>query len=151
MARQGLPHQAVDPIGGQNQVGPGHGLQVAHLVLEVQPHSQLLAAILEDAQQCPPGQAAEAVAGGADRLAAVTDDDVVPVGEVARDLGEARRIGLLQVAQRLAGEHHPPAEGVVGAIPLVDVDLVGRVLLFHEQGEVQTGRAAADGHDAHGG
>ena len=55
----------------------------------------------------------------------------------------------LQVAERLVGEHDAPAEGVVGAVALDDDDLVARVLLLHEQGEVQARGAAADADDLH--
>ena len=52
-----------------------------------------------------------------------------------------------QVVERLVGEHHAPAEGVVGAVALDDGDLVRRVVLLHQKAEVQAGRAAADADD----
>ena len=66
------------------------------------------------------------------------------------DLGGGFGVGRLQVAQRLVGEHHAPAEGVVGPVALDHRDPVRGVLLLHEQREVQARRAAADADDVHG-
>ena len=90
------------------------------------------------------------MAAGAHAVAADVDFDVVPVVEGAQDLLGRGRVGRAQVAERLVGEHHAPAEGVVGPVALDDDDLVPRVLLLHQKGEVQARRATADAHDLHG-
>ena len=82
-------------------------------------------------------------------VAADVDLDVVPVVEGTEDLAGRLRVRGLQVAQRLVGEHDAPAEGVVGLVALHDADPVRRVLLFHEEGEVESRRAAADADDVH--
>ena len=65
--------------------------------------------------------AAEAVAAGADLAAADVDLDVVPVVERIEDLrGASSGSAVLQVAERLVGEHDAPAEGVVGPVALDD-------------------------------
>ena len=58
-------------------------------------------------------------------------------------------IGRLQVAQGLVREHHAPAEGVVRLVALDHRDLVRRILLFHQQREIQARGAAADADDVH--
>ncbi len=76
------------------------------------------------------------------------DVDVVPVGERGLDCRPARGVGAGKVLERLIGEHDAPAEGVVGAVALVDGDLVARILQLHQDREVEPGRAGADDPDA---
>ena len=49
--------------------------------------------------------------------------DVVPAGELALHLLVDDRVGVLDAAQGLVGEHDAEAEGVVGRVPLPDGDL----------------------------
>jgi hypothetical protein len=69
--------------------------------------------------------------------------------EGAQDLAGGLRVRRLQVAQGLVGEHHAPAEGVVRLIALDHRDVVGRVLLFHQEREIQPGGSAANADDFH--
>src|SRR5207253_2013430 len=78
------------------------------------------------------------------------DVDVVPAGEVVRDLRERLRVGGPEVAERLVGEHDPPAEGGVRSVALQDGDLMPRIRLLHQQGEIQPRRPAAEDRDLHG-
>jgi hypothetical protein len=94
---------------------------------------------LQDVEQALPADAAEAVAARDELGAADGDLDVVPVVEGVEDLRRARRVGRLQVAERLVGEDDAPAEGVVGLVALDDADAVRRVLLLHQQREVEAG------------
>ena len=61
------------------------------------------------------------------------------------------RVAALHVGVRGVGEDHAPSEGVVGLVALDDGDLVRRVRLLHEEGEVESGGSAADAGDVHGG
>ncbi len=77
------------------------------------------------------------------------DIDVVPVIEGRVDLARAFRIGLAQVVHGGVGEHHAPAEGVVGAVALDHDYLMARVLPLHQQAEIQAGRSAANTQYSH--
>ncbi len=59
------------------------------------------------------------------------------------------RVGVLDAAEGLVGEHHPEAERVVGRIPLPDPDLGVRTQLLGERGEIQPARPAAHHRDPH--
>ena len=63
----------------------------------------------------------------------------------------ARRVVLPEILERLVGEDHAPAEGVVGAVALEHEDVVRRIAQLHRDREIQPGRAAADAHDPHAG
>ena len=93
--------------------------------------------------------AAEAVAAGGDDAALEMDVDVVPMREAVEDFLRARRIGAFQVAQRLVGEHHAPAERVIGAVALDHGDAVRRIAPFHLDREIQARRPAAHADDPH--
>jgi hypothetical protein len=77
------------------------------------------------------------------------DVDLVPIGEVVDDLIVALGIRVAEVAEGLVREDDAEAEGVVGAVALVDGNVVGRVLLLHQQAEVEPGGAAADDGNLH--
>ena len=66
-----------------------------------------VSSMLQDVQEVPAFDAAEAVAARGDRPALEMNVDVIPVGEAVEDFLLARRIGPLEVAQRLVGEHPP--------------------------------------------
>ena len=142
---------AVEPVAGDHEVGlvlRGQGLVVAHVGLKHQVHAQCQAAFLQDVQQPLAADAAEAVAAGAHAAALEEDVDVVPVVERLADQRGGFGVGHAQVAQRLVGEHHAPAEGVKRAIALHHGDGQCRVAPLHEKGEIQPGRPAADAQDA---
>ena len=75
--------------------------------------------------------------------------DVVPAGELAAHPREDLRIGVLDAAEGLVGEHHPEAERVVGRVPLPHRDVVAGVQLPGQGREVQAAGAAAEDSDAH--
>ena len=81
--------------------------------------------------------------------AAEMDLDVVPVGEVADDRAVALAVVGLERLQRLVGEHHAEAEGVVRPVALEHGDARLRPGLLHQDREVEPGRAAADDVDLH--
>ncbi|SPC13098.1 conserved hypothetical protein [Cupriavidus oxalaticus] len=143
---------AVQAIRGDHQVGlvlHRQRLVVGDIVLEYQPDAERFAARLQDIEQALAADADKAVATGADGAAADMDVDIVPVIEGGVDLGGAVRIGLLEVVHGGVGEHHAPAEGVIGPVALDHDDLVGRILQLHQQAEVQPGRSAANTKHSH--
>ena len=76
------PHQAVNAISGNHQVGTardGRQFRSVDLALEVQVYAQPRRAFLQDAQQLLTGNAAESVAAGRDRTSPEMDVNVVPV------------------------------------------------------------------------
>src|SRR5262249_6901452 len=75
----------------------------------------------------------------------------VPASEIPLHLGEHHRVGVLDPAERLVGEHDPESERVVGGIALPQVYLVTGPELLGERGEVQPAGPAAEHRDAHGG
>ena len=85
------------------------------------------ARVLQQHQQGAAGAAAEAVAADAVGGALVADLDVLPVGELAGDRLEARAVVALEGFQGLVAEHDAEAERIVGAVALVDGDVVRRV------------------------
>ena len=149
MRRVAVADAAVDAVGGDDQVGIGEVATIVHLALEHQLDAQCLGAMLQDVEQVLALDAAEAVAAGGDDAALEMDVDVVPMREAVEDFLLARRIGAFQVAQRLVGEHHAPAERVVGAVALDHGDAVRRIAPFHLDGEIQARRPAADADDPH--
>ena len=84
-------------------------------------------------------------------LAAVHHVHVVPELEALGDRAVRLGVGLLQEREGLAREDDAPAVGVVAAVALEEAYLVARVLLLHQEGEVEPGGAAADDRDPHGG
>jgi hypothetical protein len=127
----------------------GKSVSAVDLGLELQLHAQFFAARLQDVEQLLAPDADEAVAAAAQRAALELELDVVPVVEGLLDGGSGGRVPLAHVVHRLVGEHHAPAEGVVGLVALDDRDVVARVQLLHQQPEVQPGRAAPDADDLH--
>src|SRR4030095_236381 len=95
-------------------------------------------------QQRPTRTAAETVAADAMHGAAEMHGDVVPIGEFLGDAAVALWIVFLEIVQRGVGEHDAEAEGVVGAVALIDRDRGLRPLLFQEDRGIENGRPAAD-------
>ena len=112
-------------------------------------HAERRGAALEDLEQRQAPDAGEAVPARLEHVALEVGVDVVPVGEVRRDLAIARLVGAPQVRERLVREHDAEAEGVVGAVALGDRHAGLRMARLDEDGEVQPGRAAADHVYAH--
>ena len=143
-------HQAVRPVGAHDQVvGGAERLEVAHLAAVAHLDAELLGALGEDAEQPAAGDGGEAVTAGADHPAAVHDVDVRPGAELRLDPAKADRIGGADVGEGLVGEHHPEAEGVVGAVALEHRHPVRRVAEPEQDAEEQPAGAAADADDVH--
>ena len=82
-------------------------------------------------------------------MPAVVNVDVVPPRELARHRLVDRRVGMLDAAERLVGEHHAEPERVVIGVALPHRDLVARIELPGERREVQSARSAPDNRNSH--
>jgi hypothetical protein len=76
--------------------------------------------------------------------------DVIPVREARCNGAERRLVGHAEVFERLIGKDYSPTEGIVGAIPLEDHNLVRRRGLLEKQASVETGWTTADDDDFQG-
>lgn len=63
---------------------------------------------------------------------------------------EDDRVGVLDAAERLVGEHNAEAEGVLGRAALPDGDVAFGVEAFEQCGRVEPAGAAADDGHPHG-
>ena len=78
------------------------------------------------------------------------DVDVVPVREVVGDRRGTSRASAARKFSSVWSEKTTPQPNVSSArVALEDGDVVRRVRLLHQQGEVQPGRPAADHDDLH--
>ena len=141
---------AVGAVGGDDQViALPVGEVGARFMLEMERDAELARPFLQDRQQPLAADADEAVAGGSNRLAVDMDLDIVPMGEFVADPGAAHRIVGHQILDRLVGEDDAPAERVVGAVALEQVDLVRGIAQLHRNGEIEPGRSPAEARDPH--
>jgi hypothetical protein len=152
---------------GFGETGAGRGVQAVgchHQVVlagqlghvrragaEADVDAQLPAALLQDRQQPLAAHRGEPVAARRRDRAAVVHVDVVPAREFAAHRLVHPRVGVLDAAERLVGEHHAEAERVVRRVALPDRDLVPGPELLREGGEVQARRAAAENRYPHNG
>ena len=140
--------EAVDAVGGDDQIGV-ESLFVAHLLLEHELDAERLAARLQDVKKMLAADAGKAMAARGDGAALEVDVDVVPTAERTGDLLVGLRVRRTQITERLIGEHDAPAESVVRPVPLQYADVVGRIALLHQQGQVEPRRTAADAGYSH--
>ena len=144
---------ALHPVAGDHEIGAAealhHLLVIVHLGVEHELHAELATTILEDVQEVLPGDAREAVPAGAEGDVLVVDVDRVPVREALRDRLVRGPVVLLQVGERLVGEHDAPSEGHARRIALDDGDLRLRSRFLVEEREVEARGATADAHDLH--
>ena len=140
---------AVDAVGQHDEIGIGETGFVVDVGLEHQGHAEFARALLQDQEQLAARAAAEAIAADPMHRAAEMHRDIIPIGEFLGNAAIARRIVLFEIVQRGVGKYHAEAEGVVGAVALIDRDLGLRPLLPEQDRGVQTGRPAADDRDLH--
>jgi len=88
------------------------------------------------------------VTAAPDHLALEVNVDIVPVIEAAGDRIVRRPVRVLEALHRLVREHDAPAEGVIRAVALVNLDPRLRQGLLEEDGGVEAGRPAADADDS---
>lgn len=146
-----LPRRAVHTVRRDDQVvrlaEPGG---VRGLRAETEFDAECAAAVVQDLQEAAAAQCGEAVAAGGVAGVPVDDVDVVPAGEVCLQGLVDQWVGMFYAAQRLVGEDHSEAEGVVGGVAFPDGYLAGGIEAFEEDGGVQAAGAAADDGDAVG-
>ncbi len=104
---------------------------------------------MQDLQEPAPAECREAVASGGVAHASVHDVDVVPAHQLVLERRVHHRVGVLDPAERLVGEHDTEAEGVVGGVALPDGDLTALVEALEQRGGVQPAGTAADDGDTH--
>ena len=135
----------VDPVGRHDEIVFRHERRnVVDFRLEPELDPKRPRALLQQHEEPPAPDAAEAVAAGDRPHAPVVDRDIVPPGEVRADRLGAFRVVSCEIVERLVGEDHPPAERVVGAVALEDSDLVRGVAELHAYREIQSRRTAAE-------
>ncbi len=153
-ARVAVADPAVDAVGGDHEipcVGRDQGLEVYRsFVLEPEHHPERLAALLEDAEHRLASDAAEAMAARADGAAAEVGGDVVPVVQRTGDRVCARGIGSAQVRDRLVREDDAPAEGIVGAVAFLHLDVRVAVPPLEQQRRIESARTTPDDQHTHG-
>ena len=140
---------AVDAVGQYHEIGIGKARLVVDIGLEQQGDAELARPLLQDQQQHPARAAAEAVAADPVHRAAEVHGDIVPIGEFLGDAAIARGIVFFEIVQGGVGKHHAEAEGVVGAVALIDRDLGLRPLLLQQDRRIETRRSTTDDRDLH--
>ncbi len=142
---------AVDAVRGDDEIRIGERLQFADFGLKVLLHAERTGPLLENVEQPPPADSAEAVTARLDGLAPKVHLDIVPVMEVPDDRIMRPGIRRLKARHGLVREHDAPAERIVGPIALVNLDFHGGQRLLQENRAVQAGRASAyENHSFHG-
>src|SRR6202167_6721968 len=122
----------------------GEPSRVGRLRAEPHGHAEVGAALLEDLEQPLPAQRREAVTATGDHLVPVVHVDVVPAGELTGHGRVDKGVSVLDAAEGLVGEDHAEAERVVGGVPFPDADLLVRIELTGQRGEVEAARYAPD-------
>ena len=134
----------IDAIGADDQVVfPGIVVRILEFGFKLQVHAEFPGAGLEDLEQFQATDAAVTMTAGNDAPALEEDVAIVPVMEIAFDLGDHLRIVLEETVHGLVGEHDAPAEGAVGLVALDHSDVGGRIGLLHQDREIQARGAAA--------
>ena len=134
----GLAGGAVHPVGGDDQVVAGRELCGGRrLGPEAEPYPEGRAALVQDPQERTAAQCGEAVAARGQGGAPVHDVDGVPADERVAERPVHDGVGVLDAAERLVGEDHTEAEGVVGGVALPYGDLAAGVQPLQEGGGVE--------------
>src|SRR4051794_36636151 len=76
--------------------------------------------------------------------------DVIPISELLGDAAIARRIVFFEIVERRIGEYHAEAEGIIGAIALINSDLGLRPLFPEQDRRIEPGGPTTDNRDLHG-
>src|SRR5216684_1464749 len=145
-----LADRAVGAIRCDDHIDAGQCRDVIDTLAEIEHDTGALAGPLQDIEEINPRRARKVVALKRNVDAAMDDLHVVaalmPGGKFAVEL----LVGLAQEGESDAREDDTPAIGRVGGILLVDADLVARIVLLHEECEIEAGGPATDDSDLHG-
>ena len=142
---KGVAHARIDAVRHHHEIGVAdRRIERRDFRLVLDLDAERARAPAQNLQQRPARAAAEAVAADAVGGAAEMDLDVVPVGKVADDGAIALAVVAFERVERLVGEHHAEAEGIVGPVALEHGDARLRPCLLHQDREIEPGRAAAD-------
>jgi hypothetical protein len=143
-------HFRIRTISCHDEIAVSVCIDAVSLGFEANLHPKAASAILQDIEQTPAADAAEAVPLRACDGTAVEHRDVVPIAEGPLDRFGALGIAALQVGKRLIGQHHAPAEGVIRAVALDNHDVVARIAQLRGDGEIEPGRPSTETGNAHG-
>lgn len=111
--------------------------------------AEFAAPVLQDLEQTTAGHAREVVAVGADDFAFVVDVYCRPGDEFFGDAFVGGEVRVPKGADRAVREDDAPAIGRPGGVAFHDVDVVGRVGFFEEDGGVEAAGAAAEDEGFH--
>jgi hypothetical protein len=119
----GIADAAVGAVRGDDQIVIGPVREVgAGFMLEVARSRRVRGRVLQNGEQALAADADEAVARRSDAFAMDMDVDIVPMGEFVADRRAADGVVRHQILDRLVGKDDAPAERVVGAVALEQVD-----------------------------
>ncbi len=118
--REGAPHQRIDAIGADHQIGAIELVERGHRAGEFRRDADRAQALLQQLQQLEPADGRKADAVDDDALVAVNERHVVPGFHLRRDRRVGLRVVLAQEFERAVGEHHAEAESGVGRVLLDD-------------------------------
>ncbi len=150
VVRVGAPGEAVDPVGGHHEVVLGRQFRRGRgLGAGEDPYAEFGTTGAQDPEEPLPADRGETVSPRRGDGAVDVDVDVVPARELPGHLPVDPRVGVLDPAEGLVGEHHAEPEGVVGGVAFVDGDLVPHAEPPGQGREVESGGASADTRDAH--
>ena len=145
-----LADEGVDPVGRHHQIVI---LPIVlgrfELGLELQVHAQLPRPVLQQQEQLHPPDPGKAMPARNDPFAPMHHGDIVPIGEAALDRVIGLRVVLLHPRHGVVGQDHPPAERVIGAVPLQHRHLMRRVAQLHRDREIEARRATPKAKNLH--
>ena len=154
MLGESFANHALDSVGYNDEISlrfGGHRLQLVGMkfVFEAEHHPQVATALLQNGQQMLSPNTAETVSPRTHGLTSKAHVDVIPAMDGCGNRGAALRICVAQIGDRLIGQHHAPAERIVGAIALEDRDLCLGVAPLHEQRGIEPARSTTHDNDVH--
>jgi hypothetical protein len=139
----------IETIGRDDEVGFREFDVGINLALECELDAKHLATSLQDIQQLLAPDANKAVTGRSLPRTLEHELDVVPMIERVGDLRRAFRVCGAHRAHHRVGKDDAPAKRVIGLVALDHGHCVLWPELFHQEPEIEPGRAAADADDAH--
>src|SRR5258708_19892146 len=138
--RVGFAHNAIDTVGGNQQIIAIKLGKVVYLVAEFQCDPKLEAAALQDIQQALARNAGNYMTCATYFLAAIVDIDVIPDHKVVGDLLVRFIIGSLERGQRPVGKYDAPAVGNIYRVALDDGNRIRGIGFFDEHAPFTTSR-----------